>query len=62
MHALETELDAAHQRAPNSQPRGAESRPAQAEAEDLAQPFSPDPMCHTDRYRLVTPYRLSDLD
>ena len=62
MHALETELDVAHQRAPNSQPRDVDSRPLRAEAQDRAEHFSPDPMCHTDRYRLVTPYRLSHLD
>ncbi len=66
MHALETEMEAAHRVTANGQPRELDSnRPkttAEAAVERQAEHFSPDPLKRTDRYRLVTPYRLSSMD
>lgn len=60
MRALETEMEQAREptkeslgQAPGT---GAASRDPQREREPH---FSPDPLHDTDRYRLVTPYRLS---
>ena len=64
MNALETEL----QRARAGQAGSDKHRlPEPCRAQDNSRPadashFSPDPMHYTDRYRLVTPYRLTPLD
>lgn len=63
MNALETELQQAGARKPGSDPhRKPEAREAMVTTRPSgANHFSPDPMHNTDRYRLVTPYRLPQL-
>lgn len=63
MNALETES----QRAKAGETGPDTHRPEPRRGEDTARPpgashYSPDPMHYTDRYRLVTPYRLPPLD
>ena len=59
MHGIETELEQAPEESADRRPIVEPKDPMEPAPERQWRPFSPDPMQRTDRYRLVTPYRLS---
>ena len=62
MHGIETELEEAPEETADRQPEASTQDFANPSGDQQPRPFSPDPMQRTDRYRLVTPYRLSRED
>ena len=62
MHGIKTELEQTPEESADRRPEVCPQDPVNPARQRQGQPFSPDPMQRTDRYRLVTPYLLSRED
>ncbi len=62
MYGIQTEVEQTPEESADRRPEVSPQDPVNPARQRQDPPFSPDPMQRTDRYRLVTPYRLARED